>query len=243
MIRSHKSNRRYSTLLCLVSFWVSANFFGMSASALELKPSEIRAKTTEKPVAVLQKRFFVKTMRPEIGLLSGGFLNEAFTNTEKRGVRLALFFTEWMGLEYQYIDTSVSSSQDKKALDQLKFKPFEPAPGQSEDELVRANPEINRIYSVMDLSLVATPFYGKMNLLDWIIVYMDTYLVLGAAQLDTDQDAKTAIATGIGQRYYFFKSFSFRIDFRNHSFTEKRAGKNASRNQQSWDIGFSWFFL
>ena len=93
-----------------------------SLLGLEIKPSEIRAKTTEKPVAVLQKRFFEKSLRPEFGLLSGGFLNEAFTKTEKRGIRTALFFTEWMGLELQFIDTSVTKSEDRRGLDEMGFK-------------------------------------------------------------------------------------------------------------------------
>jgi hypothetical protein len=61
--------------------------------------------------------------------------------------------------------------------------------------------------------------------------------------IDTDQGNKNAISLGLGQRYYFLKSLSVRIDFRNHRFTEERGGKSTTRNQQSWDLGLSWFFF
>lgn len=210
---------------------------------LELKPNEIRAKTYEKPVAVLQKRYFRKELRPELGLVFGGFLNEAYTETEKRGARLSLFLNEWIGLEAQYIDTSVSSSDDKKALTQLKFKKAKPEKGEDPDKLVSPQPEVNKISTIIDFNAVIAPFYGKLNLFDYMIIYLDTYLTLGGAMIESDQGDKNAISYGIGQRYYFFQSLSLRVDFRNHSFTEKRGGKSTTRNQQSWDVGISWFFL
>lgn len=210
--------------------------------SLELKPKQIRAKTKEKPVSVLQRRYFKKTLRPEFGLLFGNFLNEAYTVTEKRGVRAGLFFTEWLGLELQYIDTSISSSDDKNALTKLKFKKRDPEPGE-EDTLVSPEPEINKIHSVFDTNVILAPFYGKLNLLDLIIVYTDLYVAFGAAQLDTDQGAKTAVSFALGQRFYVFKSLSFRIDFRNYSFSEKRLDKTSNRNAQSYDFGMSYFFF
>ncbi len=117
-----------------------------------------------------------------------------------------------MGLELQYVDTSVSSSADRKALDQLKFKKANPGKDEDPNKLVTPQPEINKVHQMIDVDMVAAPFYGKLNLFDWFIVYMDTYAVLGASQLDTDQGNKTAIALGLGQRYYFFKSFSMRVD-------------------------------
>lgn len=226
-----------------IGILIGLSSFSETSFSLDLKPKDIRARTVEKPVAVLQKRYFKKKFRPELGILEGGFLNEAYTKTEKRGVRLSMFFSEWLGLELQYVDTTVSNSDDKKALDKLKFKKAETAEGDDPDTLVSPQPEVNKVHTIIDAGLCFAPFYGKINLMDFAIVYLDTYITLGGASLDTQQGAKTGISAGIGQRYYFGKSFSMRLDFRNHSFTESRNGKTSARNQQSWDLGLGWFFF
>ncbi len=111
-------------------------------------------------------------MRPEFGLLTGTFLNEAYTKTSTVGARFGLFFSEWFGVEVQYAKTSVKDTEDRKALNKLKYRELD-----SED--VRSpDPETNPIHSVIDVNGVVAPFYGKLNFMNRYIVYSDLYATL-----------------------------------------------------------------
>jgi outer membrane beta-barrel protein len=225
------------------SFWhfVALLFLFSSssvASAQDLSPEQLRGVDANKPVAVLQKRFFEKRLRPEVGLLVGSMLDEAYLNTSLSGVRIGLFFSEWFGLESQYIDTSVTLSDDRKALTELVF--LDP---EDTDKRVSPNPETNAIRGILDATFVVAPFYGKSNFFDWFIVYTDMYFAVGGTQVSTDQGDLTGAILSFGQRFYFTKSFSMRLDFRDRIYTEKRGGKDSTKNALSYDIGLSFFFL
>lgn len=232
-------------VIMIVSLWrlglgFSLLWLASHSAAQDLTPEQLRGVDENKPVAVLQKRFFVKKLRPELGLLLGSSMNEAYNNTSISGVRLGLFFSEWLGMEVQYLDTSVTESDDRKALTQLKFiDPDDP----EKERRVSPNPEVNPIRGAIDATFVVAPFYGKSNFFDWFIVYTDLYFSVGASQVDTDQGEITGGVLSLGQRFYFTQNFSIRIDFRDRIFTEKRSGKNSSRNALAYDIGVSFFFF
>lgn len=210
----------------------------MPAVALDLKPSEIRGDQSPKPIAVLQKRYFTKAFRPELGLSLGYILNEAYTNTSMVGIHSSLFFSEWVGGEIQYFDNSVTSSDDRKALNKLVFRDED-----KPSKLVSPDPEINAIYRVIDFNGIIAPFYGKLNFFNALIIYMDFYLTLGASHLETDQGNKLGIVAGAGQRFYLNKTLSMRLDVRNRNFSETRAGQSSRRNSLSVDFGVSYFFF
>lgn len=210
--------------------------------AIDLKPEDIRGTESEKAVSVLQKRYFVKAFKPELGLLNGTFLNEAYVKTETRGLRGSFFFNEWVGVEFQYVDTSVVSSDDRKALNKLEYKKVNPEEGK-ENEIVSPDPEINRILGYTDFNAILVPTYGKLNILDSIIIYADIFFDVGMSKVKTDQGDKSSITLGIGQRFYVFKRLSLRLDFRDHVFKEERGGKDTNRNAYSVDIGASVFFF
>lgn len=208
-----------------------------SSFALDLKPSEIRGDQHKKPVSVLQNRYFLKAWRPEIGFTAGSFLNESYTDTTSMGVRGALFFNEWLGVEIQHSTTSVKDSDDRKALNKLEYKRIE------DDKLVSPDPEINPVHKITEVNAVYAPFYGKLNLMDTVIVYSDMYLTGGVAQVSTDQGDLNALVIGAGQRFYWTQSMAFRIDFRDRIFNEKRAGQDTRKNSYAFDVGMSYFFL
>ena len=79
----------------------SLMFLSSSSHGSNLDTDKIRGKTKAKPVSVLQNRYFVKAYRPEVGILAGTMLNEAYTNTRFVGFRVGMFFSEWMGIEVQ----------------------------------------------------------------------------------------------------------------------------------------------
>jgi outer membrane beta-barrel protein len=212
------------------------------AAALDLKPSEIRGKSRKQEVSVLQHRFFEKSFRPEIGVLAGSFLNEAYTNTATRGARIGMFFSEWVGFEYQWSTTTITDSADRKALNQLRYYPVGDDGDALPETIVHPDPEINPVRKVQDATFVLAPFYGKMNLFDSLIVYSDLYLSAGAAVVDTDQGQMNAFVFGGGQRFYLAQSLSLRIDARNRSYSEERGGTESRKNALSFDVGASYFF-
>ena len=213
--------------------------FGLSQTsfALDLKPSEIRGDVKKSPVSVLQNRYFTKAFRPEVGVAAGSFLNEAYTNTMTFGFRGALFFNEWVGAEFQSVQTNVSDSDDRRALNELKYRKLDSS------DIVSPDPEINPIKSVMDFNAIIAPFYGKLNLIDKFIIYSDLYFTGGIAKVDSEQGDLNALTWGVGQRFYWKKNLSFRVDMRDRIYTEKRNDEDYTKHSYSVDVGMSYFFF
>lgn len=212
------------------------------AQTLDIAPANFKPATASRPVSVLQNRFFLKSMRPEIGFMTGTILNESYTSTVATGYRLGMFLGEWVGVETQWISTKVSDSADRKALNQLRYRPLE-GDATAADTVVSPDPDVNAIHGMRDIAAVAAPFYGKLNLFDKMIVYTDVYLTAGMSRVETDQGQKDAIIVGGGQRLYLYDSFSVRFDFRNRMFNETRAEANHRRNSWAVDIGASYLFF
>jgi len=221
---------------CVALLWAGAAF------SLELDPAEIRGKSGKEPVDVLQNRYFLKTWRPELGLIAGTMLDEAYISTRSTGFRLGLFFNEWIGAEVQLQRTSVTSSADRKALNKLKFRPYTPNGPVDVNTIVTPDPEVNAIHRIFDVNAIVAPFYGKLNVLNMAIIYTDIYATAGIAMLATDQGSKTAIALGAGERFYIGQAWSVRVDFKDRIFNEIRAGLTSRRNAKSIDFGVGYFF-
>ncbi len=224
-----KSKFNFCLLLYALNF--TANTF---AQSLDLNPDEIRGTSAKNPISVLQNRFFLKAWRPELGLLYGTILNESYTKSTLTGVRVSLFFNEWVGVEAQGINVSVKDSDDRKALNNLTYRKKDDT-----TMLVSPDPEVNPIRGIQEISAIGAPFYGKLSLLDWTIIYTDIYGSLGMAKVKTDQGSKSAITFGGGLRTYWASRWSTRLDFRNRSYTETRANQSTRKNAWSVDFGLS----
>lgn len=227
-------NKRLYFLFVFIGFLLTQQSY---AAGLELDPDELRGSNSKKSVSVLQNRFYLKAWRPEVGTLIGTITNEAYTDTKLHGFRLGIFLNEWVGLEGQYILTTVRDSADRKALKKKIYR------DQFEDKKVTADAEVNPIKQIQDFAAVAAPLYGKVNLLDLALIYVDIYGTFGISRVNTEQGVKTAITAGAGQRFYWGDRWSFRLDFRNRSFTETRAGLESRKNAWSSDLSVSYLFL
>ncbi len=219
------------------------------AQAFELDPNEIRGKSSKEPVTVLQNRYFLKSFRPEFGLTAGTLLDEAYLKTTVTGVRAGLFFTEWVGFEVQGLKTSIQDSDDRKALNSLKYRPLEDTQagnatpsGTTTETIVTPDPEVNAVHGMTDGHVIAAPLYGKLNILNKWIVYTDLYVAAGVSRVVTDQGAKGAFTMGAGERFYVGQSWSFRFDFKDRIYTETRAGVATRKHSKSVDIGAGYFF-
>jgi outer membrane beta-barrel protein len=153
---------------------------------------------------VLQNRFFTKQMRVEAGLSAGSVVNESYSQTQAAGARLGLFVSEKIGVEYNFAKFSSKDSADLLAL-----RNQEVCAG---TECRSITPHFIRLENLNQLQLVTAPVYGKINLFDWAILYSDLTFSAGAAFLRTSQGSKLAFTPSFGQRFYFSKSFSLRLD-------------------------------
>jgi len=246
MIFIRKRNFRQLVVHCAIgaSLYLAVTETSKADADSDLKISDLRGGSAKKPVSVLQNRFFLKARRPEIGLVAGGMLNEAYTDTKSYGLRAGLFFNEWLGVEFQYLKTNVADSADRRALNQMKYWKI---PAQNDatarNEVVTIDPEVNAVNGFTDGSVILAPFYGKLNLLNKLIVYSDLYLSAGVSQVKTDQGDKAALTYGAGQRFYLYDSWSIRLDVRARNFSEQRSGQETRRNSVTYDLGASYFFF
>jgi outer membrane beta-barrel protein len=167
---------------------------------IALAPTEQR----ESAPTVLQNRFFTKQMRAELGLSTGLIVNESYSKTSVLGGRAGFFLTEQFGFEYNFSKFYSTDSSDLIAL-----RSQEVCIGL---ECRSLEPSFIRLIQAHQLQLVSAPFYGKINLFDWIILYSDLTLSAGAAWVNTTNGKKWAFTPSIGQRFYFSKSFSLRVD-------------------------------
>ena len=184
----------------------------------------------EKPVKVLQNRYFLKAMRPELSAFGGVVLNESYSRTSLFGARVGLFPTESWGIEASFGKFVASDSADLKALKQLEYYDQKGKP-------LRIEPSYVRLESVTSLTANFVPVYGKINLLDWNIIYSDLYVNGGVGLVKTSQGNKNALVVGVGQRFYFAKSFNVRVDATDHIFRETR--DNLGQLKQSWHHGWT----
>ena len=223
-------------LFCLI--FVSFVFIS-KATALDIKPSEIRTKTKEKSISVLHNRFFKKKFRPEIGIFGGTITNEAFLDSLLYGARASLFFTEWMRLDIQYSRVINTDSRDFNAIRSLTFlDPVNTKP-------VKVDVHRNRVNQIFEGSFLATPFYGKLNFFDLAIIYTDIYGSLGFGLVDTEQGQKLAPSFGFGIRLYIYKFLSLRVDIKDRFWDEINVFTDEEFLRQTWtvDAGVSLFFF
>ena len=154
------------------------------------------------------------------------------------GIRMGGFLNEWVGCEFQYIKGSVKDSDDRKALNELRYRKIDDV-----EKTVTPDPEVNPITGIKEVAFIAAPFYGKLSLLDWTIVYTDFYGSFGLASVTTDQGNKAAISFGGGVRTYWAEKWSTRLDFRDRTFTETRSGRDTRKHAWAVDLGLSYFIF
>lgn len=232
-------NRTYHVLvfLLLVSNLASQLCFGA-----ELDAAAIRGEPRDKVVGVVQNRYFTKSWRPNVALMSGRLLEEAFTKTSYTGARLSLFPNEWVGIELQTMNTSVSDSPDRTAINRLKYCKIDADCTNPQTAiLVSPDPEVNRVSKMTEYSLIGVPFYGKINIANLFLVYSDIYTVLGIGRMVTEQGEKKSLVWGLGQRFYLNQFFNIQYDFRQRRWNELRGGKNSLHTVWCLDIGIGAF--
>jgi outer membrane beta-barrel protein len=183
----------------------SGSSFCLASPKIERKLVALnKTEITEPTPNIVQNRFFTKQMRLESGASFGTVLNESYSKTQVTGARVGFFLSEKIGLEYNFVQFRSSDSPDLLALRSQEV---------CIDLQCRSlEPHFIRLGRMHQGQIVAAPVYGKINLFDSAIIYSDLTFSLGAAQVNTSQGSKWAFTPGFGQRFYFTKSMSLRLD-------------------------------
>jgi|GEM_PF-447706 len=221
----------------------AACFVASTANAQGGKPVVVAAVEdgpSEKPPMVLQNRYFLKRMRPEVNLYGGQVLNEPYSQTWMYGARAGLFLTEAVGVEYTFEKYASKDSADLTALRSIEYEVKDEKTGKA--TTTHTEPSFTRLKMGHVATLTFAPVYGKVNLLDWVILYSDIYANVGAGALSTSDGSKVVGVLGVGQRFYFAKSYSFRVDAVDHVFSETRENRGVKKKnvRNAWTVGLGF---
>jgi outer membrane beta-barrel protein len=220
-------------------FKIVAGFAAIFSLTAFGQAKETKDSSTEKPPMVLQNRYFLKAFRPEVNVYGGSVQNEAYSQTWAAGARLGMFFTETIGAEYGFNRYFSKDSADLNALQKLQYC------NDAKTKCKSPEPSFNRLTQSHQFDITFAPIYGKVNFMDLGIVYSDIYANLGFVLQGTEQGNKKAAQVGVGQRFYFAKSYNIRIDAQDFIFSETRqnleSSKTTIRNALVLSLGFSAF--
>lgn len=192
-------------------------------------------------IAVIQKRYLMKTERFEIFAGGTALMNDAFFNNMGGVLKLGYYFSEKWGVEGSLF---VLSSKEKEVTQSLSDR------GVVTNSLVTP-----KGFYGADIKWV--PIYGKMAFFDNRIVPFDLYFSVGFGftQSDVEDDSGNAgtsssptFKVGTGQKFAISKSFAFRWDFSWHFFKPdvvleegQESNFNGTFNNLFLLVGFSYF--
>lgn len=164
---------------------------------------------SRKKYSLIQKRYFVKALRPMISLTGGVHVN----NPEHEGffgqAGAGFFFSEKVGIEFQYANSSLKGNDVIDRLDGLS--------GGS------STLDRTKTLSYIGGALNYSPIYAKMSFLGYKILYYDLILSAQAGlttyeqTLATNSSEETAMTVGFGitQMFYLNRHLSLKVDFTN----------------------------
>lgn len=182
-------------------------------------------------IAIIQRKFLPKTERFELSGSSMFTMNNPFFNNMGASLRLGYYFTEELGIEFNFTTLNVSEKDVTENLVKRSIKT---------DTLVK--PE-----NYVGVTFKWAPIYGKMALVDKKIIPFDIYFAAGLGQTKT-QDSNALTFTGsTGQLFAITKSIAFKWDLTVNVYSaEVQASTGEVLNQSQRDLilglGLSFFF-
>lgn len=196
---------------------------------------------------VVQNRLYSKAKRFSLSGTVGSMINDPWTTGSTYGMNLGYYFSERWGLEAVYNQTD---SVDNQAVQRLRAQ--------------GGTPDHNQPKNFYGLALHYVPFYAKMSVLNWAIIYFDMSFAVGAgmqsySQVKEEGDATVstpAVTFDVTQTYFMSKTFALRVDFKNRWYSEEtmkyrtnstsggqsRGNGSGMANTSFLLIGFSLFY-
>lgn len=166
---------------------------------------------------VIQNRTFTKMNKFYVSGIYGTLINDPYAKARAMGLMTGYYISEDIGVEFSYI------TYDSKQNDTVSAY---------ESQFGGAKPDYNLVKASKTLSLVYSPFYAKMSLMNKSIMYFDMGLTLGLGMTDyeiqkVDKDGVgnktqsnematgTHFELGVMQQLFINQQFALRLDIKN----------------------------
>lgn len=137
--------------------------------------------------------------RLDVGLFGGYALTEPIYDTAKFGIDVNYHFSELHSLGALFSQNSAGLSKDGQGLKNNNGLDFNRAP---------------KPKNTMMLDYNFKPYYGKLSLSKLAVINTTIYGSAAAGMVAYEHKSYPAIALGLGERFYFSKSFSLKADLR-----------------------------
>lgn len=179
----------------------------------------------KRDVSVVQKRLFTKDGRSEFSLFTGVIPNDPFLTYVPVGARYNYYFLESIAVEVagSYVGPGLQVESDLRSF--LKNQ-----------RNIRANVDLLDIQQWRaGASVVWSPFYGKLALLQRKLSHFDINLAAGFGVLGTESPPEDGVGNpvsevkpegiiGAGFRFFLTNNFTLRVDYRQFIFQKVNGG-------------------
>jgi outer membrane beta-barrel protein len=199
-------------LMNLISAWAYAQD---SVDIKKLEDKYWTAKDDE--YGVIQNRTFSKLNRFYGSIVYGPLINDPFAKARATGLMAGYFFSEDLGVEFSYLSYDSSQNDTVTAY---------------ETQFGGAKPDYNLIKSSKTISVVYSPFYAKMALMNKSIMYFDMGLTLGLGLSDyeiqkvnkdgvgnkslaNEMASSPHVEIGVMQQLFINQNVALRLDIKN----------------------------
>ena len=159
---------------------------------------------------VVQNRLYSKAHKLELGVFGSLVSDDPFLSVKSLGLSLGFHFTEEWGFDLQYWRLFSSPSSAEGFLEA--------------NTQATANTNDLRAYTGGEIAF--SPIYGKLALLNNIIIHYDFHILAGGGVVNTETGNDVAFSWGLGQQVYLTKNISLRLDYRNLRFSESLLSKD-----------------
>jgi outer membrane beta-barrel protein len=147
----------------------------------------------------VKNRIVMKTGSIEIVPSFGFTLNDPFYSGLSGGLVFGYHFTEEHSLNITGAYFSSGKSQYATALEEDDFQDFDGFP---------------TLEYMVGLGYDYSPFYGKISLTKQMVFNVDTFFHAGIGTVSVGGENSVAGTFGLGQKYYFGKSWGIRVDLK-----------------------------
>lgn len=186
----------------LIAMILSLGLWATAAEQVEVPEDEL-AKESVTPIfdstVSVKNRNINMDGTFDIGVFGGLALTEPIANTTKFGFEMNYHITDFHSLGVMYSINSTGLSKDAQGLKNDFGLDFNRAPKPQNTMLLDYN------YS---------PFYGKLSVTKDGVINTTIYGAIGAGMVKYEHKSYPALALGIGERFFFGKNFSLKMDFK-----------------------------
>ncbi len=191
----------------------------------------------EKKIYVLQNRKYLKANRPQLSVMAGPGISNAYRNTYEISGAFSYYLSEMFGVEVFY---STLNNRENNTFEHLK----QAAPN--------TLPVVREIRSQLGLVAHYVPWYAKINVFNKVL-YFDWYFSGGMGSINTALDTRTsassspsyskqdflALFLGTGHQYHLNQNWIVRFDFTGSIYQAPRFGDSG---ENTWFSNYLFGF-